>query len=1609
MKNNYNFQKQLFRFLFCLSLFLLQSVDVLAQPSRVEGHWRNADASWNSNIGTLQDRGTVLGFRAQSLASSGTRNLLLNNSGGNYNPKWVASNTTPYTFNTRLTNGAVYNGAQDIRINTTQNSYYTILVGKNAGSSNDISILQTPWNPRNINSVSGPGSVIDNAPATISVTLDGALQTGTVNEQLWLRYSKDGFATSFFIQITSFSGNTGTVDIPGAFNTSGATVHYYSLTTHSGITLLQANTDYQSLNFRNTIGQNVLGANFSYTVSAGPSIPILAATTAATAITQTSATSGGNVTDQGASAVTERGIVYATTANPTTANTKVISGSGTGTFSANLTGLTAGTTYFVRAYAINAQGTGYGSQISFTTDSPPPPVSILGAFSGWSDVFMTHVSGNDYQLLNYTLPSGDFKFRRNSSWTSGNHWGGPTTFPSGTAVTDGPNINATAGTYNITFNTSTRVFNFAAVPTVPILAATTAATSITQNSATSGGNVTDQGASAVTERGIVYATTTNPTTANTKVISGSGTGTFTANLTGLSPSTLYYVRAYAINAQGTGYGSQISFTTSAPPPTPINVTYRVNMSEQTPISGTVYVRGSHVPGGWDPGSPMTHVGGNVYEFTQTLNSGTTGIQYKFFYNNWENPSGACVSGGNRFLPSPLPATDVTTPLNCFGSCSACPNLVPVTFQVDMNNEIIGCDQAYVVGNFQGWNNTATPLNHIGGGIYTRTVNIAEGTVLEYRFAKNFNAIHETVPGGCQVASSRNFTVPATATTLPLVSYGSCSVNAPINRVNVTFRVDMASVTPTPTAVRISGNLLEWGTTCFPMINTSGTIWERTINLPVDASFQYKFMNGATGSVYEPNLSGGCNSGNNRTLTIPTTSTVLDIFCWGSCNLCIPNDWITVSSGDYHTGSTWNQGTVPPNTADIQILSGHTVTANSTITFNSVNVSANGRLNANENITITNGGTNNGLIVVAPNKVLFATGGTLNSPGTGMLRMESGASLMHGNGTPGGGGSVTGNFSLRRQGHTGLRYNYWSAPMQNVSVNVLGNTKYIYNPLLGNDDPTDDAFDPGWIVPSGNMQQGVGYAALGAGNILMSGENPYQGQLNGTIQNPNAPATRNNLIGNMYPSAISCSAFVQENFTSTNRIEPNLYFWDNPSNISGYTSSDYAVWNSSGSVAGGGGNVPNGNIAPGQGFFVTVRPTYVPGGSGNITFRNEMRTTNGIQFFDATPIERVRLSITNPANAYNETLIAFLPEATDGFDDLYDAPKMKGNKELSFYSKINDDAYAIQGLSLLNQNKTVNLGIDATLSGAHTLKLKELENYPSTSQIYLEDRELKVLQNLRLNDTYVFSKAMMDLKDRFAIHFSAPFEMNTVVSSCETPGKFTISNPSLEAVNYQLKNADNFTIEFGELNDNVLEIENLLPGTYNMIFNWADGYSTIKTFTIEGETPFFISTNQESVTIIAEESINISAIGNNYVQIYWVLDGMTVGHGANLQLTIQDEGTYSLVLVASNEDCEYHINVPVFVSANSTTNVSNISGANYLKIYPNPAAESATLILDAFEDNQFVISVFDAQQRIVYSEQLDFKGKNKLHILNTSDLSSGIYFVTVRSNKTIKSSKLLISK
>jgi hypothetical protein len=106
-------------------------------------------------------------------------------------------------------------------------------------------------------------------------------------------------------------------------------------------------------------------------------------TTAATSITESSATSGGNVTSQGSAEVTARGVCWSTTANPTTSSSKTTDGTGTGAFTSAITGLTASTAYYARAYATNSAGTAYGTQITFTTSGGGGDPPILYTKNAW--------------------------------------------------------------------------------------------------------------------------------------------------------------------------------------------------------------------------------------------------------------------------------------------------------------------------------------------------------------------------------------------------------------------------------------------------------------------------------------------------------------------------------------------------------------------------------------------------------------------------------------------------------------------------------------------------------------------------------------------------------------------------------------------------------------------------------------------------------------------------------------------------------------------------------------------------------------------------------------------------------------------------------------------------------------------------------------------------------------------------------------------------------------------------------------------------------------------------------------------------------------------------
>jgi len=129
---------------------------------------------------------------------------------------------------------------------------------------------------------------------------------------------------------------------------------------------------------------------------------------------------------------------------------------------------------------------------------------------------------------------------------------------------------------------------------------TTTASAITGITATSGGTITTDGGTAILARGVCWKTASGPTIADSKTSDGTGIGTFVSSLTGLSPVTTYYVKAYSSNSGVTTYGNEITFTTTAVLPT------LAATNPATGITGTTAISGGNVTN--NGGSPILERG-----------------------------------------------------------------------------------------------------------------------------------------------------------------------------------------------------------------------------------------------------------------------------------------------------------------------------------------------------------------------------------------------------------------------------------------------------------------------------------------------------------------------------------------------------------------------------------------------------------------------------------------------------------------------------------------------------------------------------------------------------------------------------------------------------------------------------------------------------------------------------------------------------------------------------------------------------------------------------------------------------------------------------------------
>lgn len=357
-------------------------------------------------------------------------------------------------------------------------------------------------------------------------------------------------------------------------------------------------------------------------------------TNSVSGITGSSVNTGGNVTNQGGSVVSERGVCWHTSSSPLITHNKKKEGAGTGYFSLTITNLQSNTTYYLRAYAINNSGVSYGATRTFKTTQIQGSEKELIETSGASLITESSVtcSGKiqsqpkdkliEKGICWHTSSNPTISHNKKTSNSSTNLFAVSISGlkPSTTYYYRAYITTQTGTQYGNQLSFTTKSSNETAEKGIPSVNLSFP-TNITSNSALFNVSVSGSNIPAQSLRGVCYSLSPNPTFQNNKVLGSSNSTTFQLSLTQLSENQMYYACAF-IEYQGNYmYSNPVKFNTSKEgSEQPV-----FNDGIQTPVMGSTQVS--------EISSTTAKAHSKIVD-----NGGSTILEKGFCYDKTQNPT-----------------------------------------------------------------------------------------------------------------------------------------------------------------------------------------------------------------------------------------------------------------------------------------------------------------------------------------------------------------------------------------------------------------------------------------------------------------------------------------------------------------------------------------------------------------------------------------------------------------------------------------------------------------------------------------------------------------------------------------------------------------------------------------------------------------------------------------------------------------------------------------------------------------------------------------------------------------------------------------------------------
>jgi endonuclease I len=920
-----------------------------------------------------------------------------------------------------------------------------------------------------------------------------------------------------------------------------------------------------------------------------------------------------------------------------------------------------------------------------------------------------------------------------------------------------------------------------------------AVTDVTATTANSGGNVYFLGNTPVNARGVCWKAGATPFVSDSKTIDGSGLGTFTSNITGLSGSTTYHIRAYATNTGCTNYGDEYIITTYGEEPSNHVTNFSCGTTGNTTIpltwtdvgSGNLplayLIKGSSVSFAditdpvdgtpvWD-GALTKNIAQGIQAWTFTGLTSNTSYYFKIYpYTN----SGININYKTTTL---VPSTSCTTtaciggsPVTVFSENMGSPSVTTAISTWESANGFQNVDFTMTSGGATNPGDvriTGASSGYIGasgsGNIYFTSTNNNYGFAIEGINASGYSDL--TVQFAYRKES---------ASALPTLAFdywnGSSYVNVPFTFNELATASTgwyLSPIISLPVAAQIAGLRLRWvksGTTAvriddIKMIGTQVLVPPTAYAVTGGGTYciggsgvAIGLSNSEVGVNYQLKIdgvnSGSAVAGTGFALsfgdhTVTGTYTVFAANATTGCSNSMTGNaiialcnitWIGTTSTDWSDGTNWSTSSVPGLSNDVYIPA---VSRQPHITSSFVSPAQ------CKNLTIYSGAT----LTIDAGKALTAYGSTTIE---GSFIIESD---INGTGSFIDNGTITGNVTVKKF-LTDRRWWYIGSPL-NSSITA------------------SSAFGTLSTIPStGRRLAYYVEANHGAYTYLASGDNlntimrgylykdnntaenttvTFSGSLNtGTKSVPSLTRQTSggfpgfNLICNPYPSAINLGnnnppSNNTPGLTMTN-LETTFWFYNNGS---------YKTFNwQSGTGIGTTQYVP-----AMQSFWVRVADGYT---TGVFSIDNRARCHDPQTFYKSKAETNIFRIQVQKDTLNDEAVVTFFADAISDLDP-FDSEKMfsENNDDPQLYSMTADNTeVAINGQPEITQGTDciVPLGFMTNVAGTYSLKATNMSEFDPSISVYLEDTYLNNFQNMNVSNSYTFTSGDVNDADRFKLHF-----------------------------------------------------------------------------------------------------------------------------------------------------------------------------------------------------------------------------------------------------------------